>query len=251
MAQDQSSLGLYDFLYSRFLLEDRFGLYIQEDLYLEKAYNIFRTIGNIAMGVYSFEFTVDDSCEVQLPCNVEFIEAVKFGRHWDGLPVHDAIPWMLKYDSYSDIPSLMLNSSYFRERRHSNLYAEGEFKRYNLELGGDVGTYKLTFEEGQIGTSGIVKYRGMLVDNDGNPLINLKEAEAIAYQMAYHLTMKDAFKRDPAAVNLLPFIKQEAGVKMAAAKIPEYITQNQWDQILTAASSHDRKVFWSSSNSIK
>jgi len=33
---------------------------------------------------------------------------------------------------------------------------------------------------------------------------------------------------------------------MAAAKIPERMSQNELDKLLTARTSHDRKVYWSS-----
>lgn len=248
MAQDQASLGLYDFNYSRFLLKDLFDIVMSEDVYMEKAYNVFREIGNIARGTYKYEFVVDENCEAQLPCNVEYIEAVKYGDHWDSSLYPNAIHWELGYDPYSEIPQIMQASSYFRENRTTNLHLEGEFKRYNLKLGGTVGEYKLTFTEDQIGTSGVCLYRGMLVDGDGNPLLNEKERDAIAYKLAYLETMKGAFKKDSASMGLLPWIKQEAERKMVAAKIPMYITQNQWDMIMSAATSHNRKVFWASYN---
>ena len=104
----------------------------------------------------------------------------------------------------------------------------------------------MLFDEKFVGQSGVCIYRGIVMDKDGNPLLTRKEAEAIAYRMAFLDTQKKAFMRDPVATQMLSYIQNEAGKKMAAAKIPEYISQNQWNRILSTMTRHDRKVFWSS-----
>ena len=80
MAQNKAANPFYDFMYGLFLLKDLFDIEIHEDDYLEKAYNIWRDIGNIATATHAFRFEVSDDAEVILPCNVEFIEVVSQSR---------------------------------------------------------------------------------------------------------------------------------------------------------------------------
>ena len=89
------------------------------------------------------------------------------------------------------------------------------------------------------------------MDDDGNPCITRKEADAIAYKIAFIETQKRVFIGDPQASQLLPYIKGESAVKMQAAKIPEYLTQNFLDSLLDAKVSHGRKIFDSSYKTLK
>jgi len=249
MAQEGASNGFYDFMYSKYLLNDLFDIRLHEDDYVERAYNIFRDIGNIATAVHAFEFAVDNSRKVILPCNVEFIEAVSTGTDWSEVSDQNVILWHSErtINPNNFLPDVINNPSVNKillNDKHSNLHPKGEFMTYELQ--GTVGHYKLFFPEHYIGSRGVCIYRGMCVDDDGNPLITRKEAEAIAYKLAFLDTQKRFFMGDPRASGQLEYIKMESGRKMAAAKIPEYITQNEFDRMLSAMTRHDRKVFWSS-----
>lgn len=244
MAQEQAASPFYDFMYPRFLLRDLYDINIQEDDYVERAYNVFRNIGNIATAIYSFKFTVGQDGMVELPCNVEFIEAVStdtanIGRDGD---------YTLLYSDENLSPNgfladIILDPSYTRTPvpQLSDLHPLGSFIPYEL-----VQNKYLKFTSEFNGMSGVCIYRGICVDDNNNPLLYRKEAEAIAAQLAFIDTQKKLFMRDPGAASILPYIKQEAGRLMAAAKIPEYITQNQWNRIFSAMTTHNRKVFNSS-----
>jgi hypothetical protein len=240
MAQEQSAIPFYDFMYPKLLLKDLYDIDIQPDDYLERAYNVFRAIGNIATGVYTYNFTIDDTLKVQLPCNLEFIESVSTDENQ--LMKGEEL---LLYTSNENIsPNAYLaditnNESLRRINipQSSNLHPTGRFLPYNL------GGKNLIFSPEQSGTRGICIYRGILVDDHDNPLLFRKEAEAIAAQLAFIDTQKKMFMRDPSAAGILGYIKPEAARLMAAAKIPEYVTQNQWDRVLAAKTRHDRKIF--------
>ena len=246
MAQEQSTKGFYDFMYGKYLLKDYFDITLHEDDYVERAYGIFRDIGNIATSIHSFEFTVDSDLTVDLPCNVEFIDSVS---HYTEGCAENTILWHADdtVNPNSFLPDVVLNPNASRidmDDQDSHLHPKGEFMPY--ELGGRVGCYSLKFDESKAGLRGICIYRGICVDPDGNPLLTRKEAEAIAYKMAFIDTQKKAFMGDPAALNRIEYIKLESGRKMTAAKIPEYVSQNGWNRMLSAMTRHDRKVFWSS-----
>jgi hypothetical protein len=248
--QEQAASPFYDFMYPKYLLRDLYDIEMQPDDYLERAYNVFRSIGNIATGIYTFKFTVPQSGIVELPCNVEFIEAVSSN---EGNSITGAEgDFTLLYSDSNISPNGYLadvvnDPTYTRVPlpQNSELHPLGSYMPYNL-IGDKGGNKSLQFTEELIGFSGTCIYRGICVDDDNNPLLYRKEAEAIAAQLAFIDTQKKLFMRDPGAASILPYIKQEAGRLMAAAKIPEYITQNQWNRVFSAMTTHNRKVFNSS-----
>jgi hypothetical protein len=249
MAQEEVGGAYYDFMYGKLLLRELFDINRHEHDYLEHAYNIWRDIGNIAKAIHSFEFTVPQDGKVMLPCNMEFIEAVSRGnRFFDEcgeqveVLVVDKPIGNNQFFADAVIRNASQQGSYKTQKSH--LHPGGEFVPY--ELGGSTGNNFLIFDNKFAGDTLVCIYRGIVIDKDGNPLLNRKEAEAIAYRMAFLDTQKKAFMRDPASIQMLSYIKDEAGKKMAAAKIPEHISQNQWNRILSAMTRHDRKVFNSS-----
>jgi len=255
MAQEQAAKPFYDFMYGKYLLQDLFDTYLHEDDYVERAYNIWRDIGNIATAIHAFEFEIDNSRTVQLPCNVEFIEAVSTGQEWRDQYGDRVILFhaeQIVRPNHSHFADAITNPNAYRvniDDQQSRLHPKGEFIPYELQ--GTLGNYTLHFDEDWVGSTGVVIYRGTCVDNDGNPLITRKEAEAIAYKMKFIDTQKKAFMGDQGALNMLEYIKMESGRKMAAAKIPEYVSQNHLNRMLSAMTRHDRKVFWSSYKSMQ
>jgi len=247
--QEKSFNPFYDFMYGKFLLKDYFDYTIHEDDYVEHAYNIWRTIGNIATMNHAFEFTIDDSCIVKLPCNTEMVEAVSEGQYWSNRYGEDF--YLFHADSITMNPNNFLAdvlvqnlNSHLNYTQKSQLHADGQFIPF--ELIGTPGHYSLRFDPRHIGQSGVCIYKGICVDDDGNPLLTFKEAEAIAYKLAFQLTQKQAFMRNPEAAKLLPYIEQKMAIKMAAARTPDYMSENEWNRVLSAQTRHDRKVFWSS-----
>ena len=229
---------------------------MNEDDYIERSYNIFRDIGNIATSIHAFKFEVDNSLVVQLPCNVEFIEAVSTGDDSVDSFGAEVTTWHADWgtDPNYYLPDVMNNPAVNKvniSNQESRLHPKGEFLAYNLQ--GTVGNYQLQFDESNIGTKGVCIYRGICVDDKGNPLLTRKEANAIAHKLAYIITQKrwfmDVGNGDQA--NKMQYIKAEAGRLMAAAKIPEYMNQNEIDRVFSALTSHDRKVYWSSYKSLK
>jgi hypothetical protein len=240
MAQEQVTSPFYDFMYPRFLLKDLYDIDMQEDDYAERAYNTFRAIGNIATAIHTFHFTIDNDLKFELPCNCEFIEAISTDENLlmkqEDLVVYSTNAYVSPNAYLADIIS---NESLRRiyVPQASNLHPTGIFLPYELH------GRTVIFREEQAGTKAHLIYRGVLVDEQNNPILHRKEAEAIAAQLAFLHTQKQVFMRDPAAANILAYIKPEAGRLMAAAKIPEYISQNQWNRVLSAKTRHDRKVY--------
>jgi hypothetical protein len=243
MAQEQSTTPFYDFMYPKFLLKDLYDIDMHEDDYLERAYNVYRAIGNIATAIQEYHFTIDDSLQIELPCNCEFLESVSTDENLlmrqEDLVVYSTNAHVSPNAFLADIIS---NESLRRVYvpQASTLHPSGIFLPYTLER------RTLHFGKEQAGTKAHIIYRGILVDEQNNPVLYRKEAEAIAAQLAFIHTQKQVFMRDSAAAQILAYIKPEAARLMTAAKIPEYITQNQWNRILSSKTRHDRKVYNSS-----
>jgi len=257
MAQEGTANAFYDFMYPKFLLSDLFDIQMQEDDYVERAYNVWRDIGNIATSTHAFEFIVDNNLTVTLPCNTEFIESVSSGWDWqdevgDSVTLYHA-DWSLSPNTF--LADAVANPNARRvgvgeTSKHSRLHPGGAFIPYELQ--GTTGNYKLQFDSSHEGKHGVCIYRGTCVGSDGNPLLARKETEAIAYKLAFLHLQKRIFKADPVAAQIMQQtnLVAEYGRKMAAAKIPEYVSQNQWDRMLSAMTSHNRKVYWSSYKSL-
>ena len=92
----------------------------------------------------------------------------------------------------------------------------------------------------------LVIYRGQVLDEDGLPALTAKEVEALAYYVAYLDVQKRIFMKEPGMADLFQIIKPEYIRTMTAAKIPEYVSQNFWDQLLSAHTRMDRKTFGNS-----
>lgn len=250
MAQELANNTFYDFMYGKFLLMRLFNIDLHADDYVEDAYNVFRDIGNIAIAHHAFRCTADEMGEVILPCNVEFIEAVTTNQkiEHDGLLINISQP-ELTYNPNSFIPGIITSKDLPEDFFYTELHPAGDFIPY--ELIGNKGGKKIRVQEESAGKEITVIYRGIVMDDDGNPCITRKEADAIAYKIAFMETQKKTFLGDPQASSLLSYIKGESATKMQSAKIPEYLSQNFLNSLLDAKVSHGRKIFNSSYKTLK
>lgn len=242
--QNQEANPFLGFLSSKYLATELFDVALNENDFVEKAMRIWRSMGNVALALHEYEVTIDNTCTVIMPCNMERIEAVTgfsyqdYGND-DLIFIHDASNAKLYAGQhYADA---LVSGITAHNITKQQVYPKGQYLHY--ELLGKKGSYKLHFSEDMVGQPIYILYRAIIVGDDGLPLITPKEQEAIAYRVAYEFTQKNAFKGDQLAINLLPIIRQDSDIKMAAAKIPEYVSQNSWDQILRAMVRHDRKQY--------
>lgn len=192
------------------------------------AYNF---IGNKNTRLY--KALLDVNCEdgsIQLPCNVDIIEAVTYCGPED---------WNYTSNSkeYGDQQSLY-TESYIESRKAflNPLYISGKFVEYKRV--GD----KLYVNKG-LGKV-IILYHGILLDEDGLPRINDKEAIAIAEYIAYVYKYKEAIRtNNPNILKMAQELKQQWLFHCDAARVPEYISQEEMDQILNVQSSWGRKMY--------
>ena len=187
-------------------------------------------IGNKNTRLY--RATLDVNCEdgsIELPCNVDIIEAVTYcGEDWN---------YTSNTKHNGDLNSLYVENAIEAQKMFLDpFYVSGkyvDYKRVGNTLYVNKGLGKVN-----------ILYHGILLDEDGLPEINDKEAIAIADYIAYTYTYKKAIRtmnRD--TMQLAKDLKNTWLFHCDAARVPEYVSQEEMNRILDVQSSWGRKVF--------
>ncbi len=186
-------------------------------------------IGNKNTRLY--RATLDVNCQdgsVQLPCNVDIIEATTYcgPEDWG---------YTSNIKEFGDVQS-SYTENYIESRKAflDPLYISGKFVKYRKV--GD----KLYVNKG-LGRINIL-YHGILLDEDGLPEINDKEAIAIAEYIAYTYKYKEAIRTNNKNVlSMAQELKKQWLLHCQAARVPEYVSQEEMDRILDVQTSWGRK----------
>jgi len=234
---DSSQFPKYNFFSSWAFLDEMYPMMFDRDTFLEKAWYAWKKIGNKYSYLHVYEAEVPEDGVVEIPDNVETIETVTSNSYF-----------------YNDYVNRVSGSSIFIYRNGSQLtqissldkpvidneiYNKiGPFVNYELH-----GTNILHFDKSLYGMEVCIIYSGIISDEDCNPMITFKEAEAIAYQVAYVEFRRKASMGDKNASNMIQIARQEADNAMSAATIPEQLSENFNDQVLNEKFSFDRKIY--------
>lgn len=215
-----------------------YGLDMNEDDAIEIGLIAWNKIGNKQYRLYRYRALIDkETLSIELPCNCDIIEAVTY----------DYEDW--KYTSNDtvngDYQSQFIENYIESRKIYTNpLYINGKYAKY--ERVGDT----LYFDKAY-GYVNIL-YKGVIVDDEGLPYLNTKEIDAIASYLAYVQRFKQGW-----ALHNAQMI-QEANLMEAQwkrlcdeARVPIYINQNEWNEILDARSNWNRKIFNKSYKPIK
>lgn len=189
------------------------------------AYNF---IGNKNTQLHKVILDVVDG-SVQLPCGVDTIEAVTYcSEDWN---------YTSRTKNYGDLRSLEIESYIESQKAFLDpLYVSGKFVKYRRE--GD----KLYVNKGL--DKVVLLYHGELLDESGLPIINDKEAVAIADYIAYVIKYKEAIKTGNQGIMAIAQDIKRTWLKHCdAARCPESISQNEMDSILNVQTSWDRKIY--------
>lgn len=217
-----------DFHYAMSLLDTLFGMTIQEDQFEEIAITGWNLIGNKRMKIYRYQTCVDDcGYGVELPCNVDQIEAVT--TDWE--------EWNY---STNDTPNGNIYSafveSYIEHRKafRDPLYARGKFIKYER-----VGN--MLYFDRPYGKVNIL-YRGVILDDNGLPEITDKEAMALATYCAYVIKFKEGIKTNNSnTIKFAQDLNRQWLIRADQARNDHHMSQNEWDQVLDAKTSWNRK----------
>ena len=166
---------------------------------------------------------------VKIPCKADLIEAITYPKLEDW-------SYTSNIKNFGDQNTLNIEQ-YIEKQKQSidPLYISGKLVKYRRE-----GNYIYVNEPVE---QVCVLYHTEQLDEDDLPIINDKEAVAIADYIAYTVKYKEALRSNNSAVfQMAQTIKRQWLIHCDAARVPEYVTQNEMNDLLDTVSSHNRKV---------
>ena len=207
-----------------------YGIEMDDSDFEEVALIVHKLIGNKNYKLYHYIGHIDpETRSVELPCNCDLIEAVTYS--WE-----DWSHTSNKYE-YGDLNTSFIEQ-YVEAQKHftDSLYHRGKFVKYHR-----VGDNLYVDEPG--GGPIHILYKGEVVDDTGMPYVNDKEIMAIATYVAYVQYYKEGLKtKNSATVQMAADLKNKAMVQIDQARTPEYLSQNDVDEILEVKTTYNRKV---------
>ena len=218
-----------------------YGLELNPDEFESIGLTAWGKIGNKKYRLYKYQVVPTKSelneYYVDLPCNVDCIEA-----------------FTTNYEDYQKTTptTLAVNNQngwiegYVETRKYNTgkLYVSGKFIKYREENNKIILSDRFQVVN--------ILYKGYVVDDDGLPYLSEKEVDAIAVFCAYTDMFKKALlTRDGASMQLAQILEQKWLKLCTQARVPDYINQNEMDEILNVATSWDRKRFGKSFKPIK
>lgn len=218
------------FYYAMSLANQLYDLDMQEDAFEEIGLIAWNQIGNKRCKLYRYKICLD-KCEksIELPCNCDILESVTTDfedfQHVSNI-----------YDRSK--PGSFTTESYIESRKAFNnpLYNSGKFIPYE-RVGNTL------YFENPVGNINIL-YKGVILDENGLPELTDKEALAIATYCAYVSKFKEGIKNNNAnLINISEQLRHKWLRECDQARVPEEVSQNEWDEILDAKNNWNRKIF--------
>lgn len=219
-----------NFKYSISLAQMLYDIDINDmDTLIEIGLVAYGFIGNKNTQLKAEIVNVDKSGLVKIPCKTDLIEAITY-------PYLEDWSYTSNIKNYGDINTLNIEQ-YIEKSKLSRdpLYISGRFVKYRRE-----GDYIYVTEPIE---QVCVLYHTEQLDEDDLPLITDKEAIAIADYIAYTVKYKEALRSNNQAVfQMAQTIKKQWQIHCDAARVPDYVNQNEMNDLLEIVSSHNRKV---------
>lgn len=220
-----------NFHYAMYLANQLYDLNILPDNFEEIGLVAWNQIGNKRNRLYRICLEVSpQNNSVELPSNCDEIEAVTYGfEDWN-------------YTS-STLPNGDYNSQFVESYIESKkafkdpLYVSGRYVKYTRV--GDT----LYLDQSYGGRVNIL-YKGEILDEEGLPQITDKEALAIATFCAYLTKFKEGLRtNNPNTIKFSQELERKWYTQCDEARVPDYISQNEMNEILDAKTSWNRKIF--------
>lgn len=210
-----------------------YGLELNPDEFESIGLIAWDKIGNKLYKLYKFQETPleneDGAYYIDLPCNCDFIEAVTA----DYEDYQKTTPTNLAGNNQSGWIEGYAES---RKYNTSFLYSSGKFIKYTKVNN----RIYLADRFDKVN----VLYKGVIVDSDGLPSLNEKELDAIAVFCAFiDMRKKALVTRDSNTMQFAQILELNWKNLCTQARVPDYINQNEMDEILNISTSWDRKRF--------
>ena len=219
-----------DFNYIYTAANSLYGLELEPEQFEELGLTAWNLIGNKTVRLYNYSADIScDDLSVQLPCNCDIIEAVTYN--------HEDWNYSTNKTVNGDYNS-QFTEQYIEARKlyQSPLYISGKYAKY--ERVGD--TLYFDKDYGKVN----ILYKGVILDEDGLPKVNEKEALAIATYIAFATKQKQGWiTNNQNIIQLAQYLYQQWLKYCDSARVPLSIDQNTMNQVLDAKSSWNRKVY--------
>ena len=219
-----------DFNYIYTVANSLYGLELEPEQFEELGLTAWNLIGNKTVRLYNYSADIScDNLSVQLPCNCDIIEAVTYN--------HEDWNYSTNKTVNGDYNS-QFTEQYVEARKlyQSPLYISGKYAKY--ERVGD--TLYFDKDYGKVN----ILYKGVILDEDGLPKVNEKEALAIATYIAFATKQKQGWiTNNQNIIQLAQYLYQQWLKYCDSARVPLSIDQNTMNQVLDAKSSWNRKVY--------
>ena len=219
-----------DFNYIYTVANSLYGLELEPEQFEELGLTAWNLIGNKTVRLYNYSADIScDNLSVQLPCNCDIIEAVTYN--------HEDWNYSTNKTVNGDYNS-QFTEQYVEARKlyQAPLYISGKYAKY--ERVGD--TLYFDKDYGKVN----ILYKGIILDEDGLPQVNEKEALAIATYIAFATKQKQGWiTNNQNIIQLAQYLYQQWLKYCDSARVPLSIDQNTMNQVLDAKSSWNRKVY--------
>ena len=219
-----------DFNYIYTVANSLYGLELEPEQFEELGLTAWNLIGNKTVRLYNYSADIsNDDFSVQLPCNCDIIEAVTYN--------HEDWNYSTNKTVNGDYNS-QFTEQYIEARKlyQSPFYIIGKYAKY--ERVGD--TLYFDKDYGKVN----ILYKGVILDEDGLPQVNEKEALAIATYIAFATKQKQGWiTNNQNIIQLAQYLYQQWLKYCDSARVPLSIDQNTMNQVLDAKSSWNRKIY--------
>jgi len=213
---------------------------MRDDDFIEPAYYIWRSIGNIATELKTVVVTVGDDLVVTLPQDCEFVRVLASTEFQDTRNYNGS------FGDYSYSPK---GRSPEVRPDPATTSVEANVKSPLASIPGERVSYK-TYQ-GYLkvasplmaGKTATLVYNSILKGDDGLPLLNDLEVEAIAITMALRKAEEGLWRKEPGSDKLVQYLAPMSEKALCAAKSDEKISDDGLDALLDQKTSWGRKVF--------
>lgn len=215
-----------------------YGVEIPPEDFEEIGLIAWNMIGNKKSRLYRYCAKVQcPDYTLRLPCNADIIEAVTYN-----------------YEDWNYSTNLTVNGDYnsqftenyieTRKLYSDPLYVSGKYAKF--EQVDDVLYFDRDY--GQV----TVLYKGVILDEEGLPDINEKEALAIATYVAFVKKQRDGWITNNSSIlEAAQYMYQQWLKYCDSARVPVSFSQNDMNEILDAKSNWNRKIFNKSYKPVK
>lgn len=231
---NNSVLKKYPFYTVYSHLSDMFGMEISEDQFEVMALSGWEKINNKEYQLYRIQLIPEPAEDgmgwyVTIPCNCDIIESVTAG--FEDYQRTSPIEF---YNGYNSSPSEHFNE-YIKYDKNA-LYQSGKLLQYRVL--GD----RIYINEEQPFVN--ILYKGIYVDEEGLPFLNIKEVEALTSYCAFCTLKKKSYQSMDANTLKLSQLEEQNWKRLcSAARVPQHINQNEINQVLDAKSNWNRKLY--------